>query len=730
MDEAAGGWGHINVDEIVFSDWPAAREVVSILEALLPGTADGSFTTPAGHSAHRREVGQGSVVVVDGEILDRAYALCSLPRQRAFAELCAVASGDVKYKAPIGHFAKAPGFGTVALATTGPRPTAFAHGDDLAEAWKEFAAGGTFARSDATPAPTAPGKTCCGALAATVELAPGSSAEIPFFLTWHYPNKYNDQTGDWIGCHYATQWNDARAVARAAASNVQTWRARTEAFRRTIYDSTLPYWLTDCLTANAAIIRHIGVVFRPANGDIYGWEGSNGCCEPTCTHVWGYEQSLARLFPDLERDMRRIDFQHQQGADGGVNNRTIFPSPPHPTGEHPFVDGHASCVLKAYREALLSPDEGFFQEYWPHIKRAVQYLIDRDARSAGGHPQGILQDDQWNTYDEALHGVTTFISGYYLAALRAGEEWATRMGETETAGRFHEVFESGQKKLVELCWNGEYFQQNLPDYQKRNGEVGPGCMSDQLIGQWWAHQLDLGYILPRDMALSAMRAIFKYNFKSDLTGWKHWPRAFAGAGDKGLIVCTWPKGGRPDNVLLYSDEMWTGMEYQVAGHLVFEGLIQEGLSVAKAARDRYDGVPRAPIPRNPWNEIECGGHYARAMSSWSLLLALSGFYCDGPRQMMRFAPRVNPQNFKSFFGGPEGWGSFASNAQGAKISVNAGKVSLRVLELPVASDRLVCTLGARNLPVTVRQANGLKAIDFGPASVVINAGGELSIMVS
>jgi hypothetical protein len=252
-------------------------------------------------------------------------------------------------------------------------------------------------------------------------------------------------------------------------------------------------------------------------------------------------------------------------------------------------------------------------------------------------------------------------------------------------------------------------------------------MSDQLIGQWWAHQLDLGYILPRDMVQSAMRSIFKYNFKSDLTGWKHWPRAFAGAGDKGLIVCTWPKGGRPENVLLYSDEMWTGMEYQVAGHLVYEGLVQEGLSVAKAARDRYDGIPRAPIARNPWNEIECGGHYARALSSWSLLLGLSGFHCDGPRQAIRLAPRLTPQNFKSFFTAPDGWGSFAITATGAALSVRAGKVSLRTLELPGAASNAVCLLDGRHLAVTVKQNNGLTAIDFGPAPITILPGAELKI---
>ena len=144
-------------------------------------------------------------------------------------------------------------------------------------------------------------------------------------------------------------------------------------------------------------------------------------------------------------------------------------------------------------------------------------------------------------------------------------------------------------------------------------------MADQLIGQWWAHQLGLGYILPKDKVQTALRSIFKYNWLTDMTGFKQSPRAFAGDGDKGLLIVTWPKGGRPGHVMLYSDEVWTGIEYQVAGHMIYEGMIEEAYAIIKGARDRYDGIPRAPIGRNPWNEIECGGHYARAMSNWSLL---------------------------------------------------------------------------------------------------------------
>src|ERR1051326_1120366 len=98
--------------------------------------------------------------------------------------------------------------------------------------------------------------------------------------------------------------------------------------------------------------------------------------------------------------MRRIDFKHQQRRDGGVNNRTEVPSPPRPTGEQPFADGHASCILKAYREARNSPDESMFEKYWPQVRAAVEYLIARDAKSHGD-PAGYLEDEQWNTYDEA-----------------------------------------------------------------------------------------------------------------------------------------------------------------------------------------------------------------------------------------------------------------------------------------------------------------------------------------
>jgi hypothetical protein len=173
-----------------------------------------------------------------------------------------------------------------------------------------------------------------------------------------------------------------------------------------------------------------------------------------------------------------------------------------------------------------------------------------------------------------------------------------------------------------------------------------------------------------------MAAVFRHNFRADMSAHESVQRTYALNDEAGLILCTWPRGGRERFPFPYCDEVWTGFEYQVAAHLMYEGLIDEGLAIVKGARARHDGVAR-----NPWNEFECGDHYARAMSSWSLVLALSGQRYDGRSGGLTMRPLLNREDFRCVYTAADAYGVFSQRLgrSGLAVAVDcrAGQVLLK-----------------------------------------------------
>jgi len=127
--------------------------------------------------------------------------------------------------------------------------------------------------------------------------------------------------------------------------------------------------------------------------------------------------------------------------------------------------------------------------------------------------------------------------------------------------------------------------------------------------------------------------------------------AFAVGTDGGLLLCSWPKGGALTLPFVYSNEVWTGIEYQVASHLMLEGLVEEGLEIVRLCRDRYDGTIR-----NPFNEYECGHWYARAMSSYGLIQGLTGVRYDAVEKTLYIDSRIG-DDFRSFLSAASGFGT-------------------------------------------------------------------------
>ncbi|MFL5245581.1 MAG: GH116 family glycosyl hydrolase [Gemmataceae bacterium] len=539
-----------------------------------------------------------------------------------------------------------------------------------------------------------------GGIRTTFSLKPGEEKLIPFFLTWHFPNAEH-------GHVYAERFKDAVEEAKYLAINLKRLTGQTRLFHDAYYDSTLPSWLIDRLMMPVSTLATNTVQWWKG-GRFWAWEGV-GCCHGTCTHVWNYAQAVARLFPELERSVRTM--QDLGPALDAKTGRVAF------RGEGPgfdyAADGQCGTVLKSYREHLMSKDGAFLKENWPKIRKVMQYAISRD-----GNDDGIIEDNQHNTYDIDFVGPNTFVGALYLAALEAAARMADLQGDRDFAKKCRVIAEKGRAWSEMNLWNGEYFVQRIPDKALTKFQYGNGCLADQLFGQFWANQLDLGYVYSADKVRTALKSIYRYNWAPDVAAQnKAYPpeRWFARPGEAGLFTCTWPEGGRMQEPVRYRDEIWTGIEYQVAACLLHEGLLREGLSIIRGIHDRYDGKKH-----NPWNEAECGDHYARAMASWGCLLALAGFVYDGPAQRLGFAPRLQPENFKAFFSTAEGWGSLGQRRREKKqtnqIEVAYGEVKLRRLfvELPpdVKASTIRLSLGDQETRTEHQQRGKRMEIDL------------------
>jgi uncharacterized protein (DUF608 family) len=560
-------------------------------------------------------------------------------------------------------------FGTLALTVLDDKASASTNGID------SFRKDGALAK-DPKPTTFPLGANRLGGLASRFSLAAGETREVVFLLTWHF-------AGGEPGRAYGKWFENALAVAKYLRENLDRLTKATRLFHDTYYDSTLPHWLLDRLMMPNSTLA-TGTVQWWRNGRFWAWEGV-GCCHGTCTHVWNYAQGVAHLFPELERSARVM--QDIGPALDKKTGRVAF------RGEGPgfeyAADGQCGTVLKCYREHLLSKDDAFLKKYWPRIKQVMEYSISRD-----GNDDGIIEDRQHNTYDIDFVGPNTFVGALYLAALEAAARMADLQGDKAFGEQCRVIAARGRRWTMEHLWNGEYLIQQIPPRAKDQFQYGTGCLADQLFGQNWAHLLDLGYVYPEARVRTALKSVYRYNWAPDVAAQnKAYPpeRWFARPGEAGLFTCTWPKGKRMKEPVRYRDEIWTGIEYQVAGHLLYEGLIREGLSIIRGVHDRYDGKRH-----NPWNEIECGDHYARAMASWGCLLALAGFHYDGPAGRLGFAPRWQADDFKAFFSGAEGWGSLrqrrGKRSQEVQVAVKYGQLSLRELMLEVPEKVTVKTV--------------------------------------
>ncbi|MCC6124353.1 MAG: hypothetical protein IT426_05300 [Pirellulales bacterium] len=557
-------------------------------------------------------------------------------------------------------------------------------------------------------------KLLIGGLGKRIKLAAGQEEKVTFFVTWHFPNR--EQHGNF----YTNRFSSAAAVAEYAAKNLDRLQGETHLWHKTWYDSTLPYWLLDRLFSTTSILA-TGTCQWWANGRFWAWEGV-ACCAGTCGHVWNYEHAMARLFPELERSVREMqDYDPKAGfveATGEIHFR----------GESARLwagDSQPGYVLKAYREHQMSSDSEFLKKLWQRIRKSMEFMILQD-----GDGDGLVEGQQHNTYDINFFGPNTMVGSLYLAALRAAAAMAREVGDLPFAEQCEKIYQSGREKTVAELFNGEYFIQKVDLGKYPMHQYGEGCLADQLFGEGWARQVGFEHIYPADKVRSALKAIWIYNWAPDVAPQNkaHPPqRWFARPGEAGLFTCTWPKSKHlgPKSVL-YRDEVWTGIEYQVAGNMAWEGMLTEALAICRAVHERYH-----PSKYNPWNEIECGDHYSRAMASYGVFLALSGYEYFGPKRQLGFAPKITPEDFRGAFTTAEGWGTFAQKRAGGvqteRIEVRWGKLPLKTLrfELPEGLELQKATVAAAGKPLTAQARAEGRSVQITLADPVVLSKGEV-----
>lgn len=592
-------------------------------------------------------------------------------------------------KWPLGH----PRNGSMALTTPAKSVTVMRYWlrtgwfSPMHEFWDTFSHTGRLPEHDYGPTPD--GQSSAGALGVCLRLKPGETRTVLFYITWYFPNfeKYWGQkpcacaSGQPTGAawatwpnYYANRFTDAFDVARQLHREERRLREESMRFHDALFGTTAPPFILDAVSSQMSTLKTT-TCLRLTDGTFYGFEGcmpSAGCCEGSCTHVWNYQQTLPFLFPELERSMRSADYRYNMRQDGGMCFRLQLPLGSPPNEFHACGDGQMGGIIKLYRDWKISGDDNWLKSLWPDAQRALEYAwvqwdADRD---------GVMEGVQHNTYDIEFVGPNPLMTIFYLGALTAAAEIADHLGETEKAAEYRSVFMKGKTWIEQHLFNGEYFIQLYDPDKASEFQFGTGCLSDQLLGQWTATVAGLGHLLDSQKLHKALCAVYKYNWRKNLSEHPNPQRVYALNDEAGLLVCSWPRGGRPAIPFPYSDEVWTGIEYHVAAHLIWEGYSKKGFAMVKAARDRHDGVRR-----NPWNEFECGFHYARAMSAYGLLLAVSGFTFDKGAGRLGFRPHVQPRAFRTFWALDGVWGTYEQNPRAAALDVLWGKMLIQELTL-------------------------------------------------
>jgi uncharacterized protein (DUF608 family) len=573
--------------------------------------------------------------------------------------------------------------------------------DPITMAWRDVEQGASYER----PVPDEGKKPTGASLYVPFHLVPGASRTIRVRLAWYSPRTRIRKalppvTGAGTPSDYYQPWYGGRfasieELSKFWGENYMDLRRRTERFSNCFFDTTLPPEAVEAAAANLGILKS-PTVLRQADGRFYGWEGCDedeAQGEGTCTHVWNYAQAVAHLFPSLERSLRETEFTVGQNEEGHQNFRVALPIQPSAHDFFAAADGQLGGIMKVHRDWRVSGDTEWLRRLWPRVRASLDFCV----RTWDPGRNGLPVEPQHNTYDIEFWGPGGMISSFYAGALKSAVAMGRALGDD--VAPYEELLAKAEARIGTELYNGEYYFQRVEwknlrakvgedpksygagysteaaQILEREGpkyQYGTGCLSDGVLGSWLALVCGVGQVLDPEKVRSHLTAVYRHNFKADLSEHANPQRpTYANGSEGGLLLCSWPRGGMPSLPFVYSNEVWTGIEYQTASHMIMMGMPGEGLEIVRACRARYDGKAR-----NPFDEYEWGHWYARAMASYALLQALGGARYDAVDGVMHLQPALRG-DYRCFISTATGYGTVGVTDGKPFVDAVSGKIDVK-----------------------------------------------------
>ena len=525
-----------------------------------------------------------------------------------------------------------------------------------------------------------------GALASSINLEPGERREIRFTLSWYFPNHLTVD-GRFQGHMYSNWFEDSAAVNSFLCSNYIRHREATENFARTLADTSLGDAMAFCWSSQLSTL--VFNTWWTKDGSYAIWEGL-GCAGLSTTDV-DYHGSfpILALFPELKLSQMKqiIAFQNDLGQVPHNYNGDI-----HKVDDGFMrVDMNPQFVMMVYRDYLWTGDRDYLRSMWPHIVRAMRFTESLDANddSLPDRNTDLQTYDQWR-----MCGTPSYIASLWVGALSTAVRIAEDLGKRDEAKRWAQIVARASASFDRLLFNGEYYSLSV------DGRVRDElCMTDQISGEWFSHLIGLPSTLSKENLNRAIDNILKYNFNPEF----------------GLHNATAPKEATDLPALnnLQAGGLWSGIEFAFASLLMDHGRLNDGIRIVETVHRRYLRAGQ------PWNHVEFGGHYTRAMSSWATLLAATGFKPDLANKCLEIMPKVSG-DFHAPWVTAYAYGTIRRTGQELSVKCLSGSLEVSRLKLSPAAKSI--RQNGRPLEVQVTKSFDAVLFDFkSPIAIGLNS---------